>query len=525
MDLIDKSVLVVDCYPEYRNSIKNTMSQLGSKVVHTVPNADRAIEKVEEYDYDVIISEYALGVGKNGQELIEELRHNFLIKPTTIFGVVSAENTSWIIFGIVEQRPDFYLRKPFKNSDLINRLEFSMERKKELHSIEQALLSKEYESAIKYCDLSLLKKTKYPMDVLKLRAEALLGWEKYEDAARLYTKILQKKSDLSWALVGLGKAHFELENYHQSIGDFNAAINCPVVHLDAYDWLSKSYLILSSPKKAQSALEAAVRLSPKSILRLQRLCDLSLRNGDKDVAKKSLRNVIKEGKNSCFKRVDDSLNLAILEFEKNPIMSFQVLNDSAKEFRNDNIPRLRIEIKKSVLLFEAKKKEDAQKSLARAEAMYDALTEKNSLILLEFSEAYLAFDFLTEANESVGKIVIDDLDNVSKNQYHKLIHKLKELPKFSYNTLNEKGVSLFKNGSVIDAFDNFQQAAKGKPREVSYSLNAAQALIMLIKDKKVGIEKLKEASFYIKNCQDLIDRSDDNYARLLQLIKIHKTLG
>ncbi len=525
MDLIDKSVLIVDCFPEYRNSIKNTMSQLGSKVVHTVPNAERAIERVEKYDYDVIVSEYMLGDGKNGQELIEELRHDLLIKPTTIVGIISAENTSWIVLGVVEQRPDFYLRKPFKSSDLISRLDFSVERKKELHSIEQALLSKEYETAIKYCDLSLLKKTKYPMDVLKLRAEALLGWEKYEDAVKLYTKVLNKKSDLSWALVGLGKAHFEMENYHKAIDSFNAAINCSVVHLDAFDCLSKSYLILSNPKRAQSALESAVKLSPRSILRLQSLCDLSLRNGDEHVAKRALRNVIKEGRNSCFKRIDDSLSLAALEFKKNPIVSFQVLNDSAKEYRSESIPRLRIEIKKSILLLVARKKEDATKSLRRSEAMYDALTDRSSLSLLELTEAYLEFDFLTEANESVGHIVVDELDNVAANRYHQLLSKLKGLPKVSYHTLNEIGISFFKEGKLKEAFDNFKQAAKGKPKDVSYNLNTAQALILGIKDKKIGIEKIKEASVYIKNCQDLISRNDDNYDRLLQLVKIHKSLG
>ena len=113
-----KTVLVIDDFGDMRNMLVNIMRMLGAKKIDSAINGERAIEMMEENKYDIVLCDYNLGSGKDGQQVLEDARHRNLINMATIFIMVTAESTKAMVMGAIEHEPDSYVSKPF-SKDLI----------------------------------------------------------------------------------------------------------------------------------------------------------------------------------------------------------------------------------------------------------------------------------------------------------------------------------------------------------------------------------------------------------------------
>ena len=68
-------VLIIDDFENFRMSMKKIMVGFGVDKVDVTRNGNEAIRACTETKYDVILCDYNLGAGKNGQQVLEELRH------------------------------------------------------------------------------------------------------------------------------------------------------------------------------------------------------------------------------------------------------------------------------------------------------------------------------------------------------------------------------------------------------------------------------------------------------------------
>ena len=84
--------LVVEDYPGMRNALRLTLSNFGITKVQLVSSASEAIYHVKQKSYDFILCDFNLGDGRDGQQLLEELRHSNLITIETVFIMVTAES-------------------------------------------------------------------------------------------------------------------------------------------------------------------------------------------------------------------------------------------------------------------------------------------------------------------------------------------------------------------------------------------------------------------------------------------------
>ena len=85
-----KRVLLVDRHPSARNSLRIILSTLGVSSVHGAGTSAEALRQVKAYAFDIILSDYHLEDGRDGQQLLEELRLKHLISLSTIFMVITA---------------------------------------------------------------------------------------------------------------------------------------------------------------------------------------------------------------------------------------------------------------------------------------------------------------------------------------------------------------------------------------------------------------------------------------------------
>jgi DNA-binding response OmpR family regulator len=121
--------LVVDDYPGMRSALKLTLSNFGVTKIQMAGSAAEAITRIQNNRFDFILCDFNLGDGRDGQQLLEELRHRGLISLETVFIMVTAESIYEKVAATAELAPDDYMIKPFSAEVLRNRLESILLRK------------------------------------------------------------------------------------------------------------------------------------------------------------------------------------------------------------------------------------------------------------------------------------------------------------------------------------------------------------------------------------------------------------
>lgn len=58
-------------------------------------------------DYDIILSKYTFGDGRDGQQVLEEAKHLNLIKHGALFIIITAKNKSAMVVSALENQPSF----------------------------------------------------------------------------------------------------------------------------------------------------------------------------------------------------------------------------------------------------------------------------------------------------------------------------------------------------------------------------------------------------------------------------------
>ena len=91
INFAEKRVLIIDDVPGMRSSMRTILSTFGVVYSEMAGTANDAVRRLQTKPFDIIICDYFLGDGSDGQQLLEQLRHNNLITLSTIFIMVTAE--------------------------------------------------------------------------------------------------------------------------------------------------------------------------------------------------------------------------------------------------------------------------------------------------------------------------------------------------------------------------------------------------------------------------------------------------
>jgi len=67
-------VLIVDDFNSFRLALSKMLSEFGFSHIDSAANGTEALNYCKKQSYDLVLCDYNLGPGKNGQQLLEELR-------------------------------------------------------------------------------------------------------------------------------------------------------------------------------------------------------------------------------------------------------------------------------------------------------------------------------------------------------------------------------------------------------------------------------------------------------------------
>ena len=215
LNLRSKKVLIVDDFLNFRLTLKNMLRSFEVLYLDDVGNGEDAIRKMAARKYDIILCDYNLGEGKSGQQVLEEGKFRGYINYSTIFVMITAENSLEMIMGVAEYQPDDYLIKPFAKEILGNKIKNLMERNENLSAIETALSAENFPGALQLCDDLIKKSPRNLAEVLKLKGDILLKKGAYKEAAEFYNR-MSLMGNVSWVMIGRGKTALLAGQYSEA---------------------------------------------------------------------------------------------------------------------------------------------------------------------------------------------------------------------------------------------------------------------------------------------------------------------
>ena len=319
--LADKRILIVDDLVEARSSLKKMASILGcdSDNIDIATDGIEAMHQIHEHDYDIVLSDYNLGRTKDGQQVLEEARFTDRLRSTSLFVVVTGENAIDMVMGALEYDPDGYITKPYTLNMLKERLIRIISVKEELRPVHEAIDLGKTDLAIKHCLHILEHKAKLRLPASRVLGQLLIQKKKFSEALKIYSTLLNERS-VSWAKLGQAICIYRLGDPDSALALLRRTLVDHPLYVQCYDWIARILLSQGKPIEAQEALQKAINISPKAVLRQMELGRVAYENGDMDVAEQAFKHSVRLGRYSCHKSVKNYLQFARADQQvlKNP---------------------------------------------------------------------------------------------------------------------------------------------------------------------------------------------------------------
>jgi DNA-binding response OmpR family regulator/thioredoxin-like negative regulator of GroEL len=304
----DISVMIIDSNAAMRTQLRNMLAMCGISTVNLAVTAGVAVRKLREINFDIILCEYHLGEGQDGQHLLEDLRHHHLIPLWTVFIMITGESSYERVVSAVELAPNDYILKPFSSEKLLDRLSKALTKRDALMPAYKLIEAGNLLDAIEACRKGEVEHPIFLIDFLRLRAELHLAASQTIEAQEIYAHVLGSKA-VPWAKLGLAKTLFLQKRFDEAETGFASLIEENAQYMDAYDWLAKTREALGELEGAQQTLQDAVKVSPHTTRRLRRLGEVSNELGDHETAIRTMSEVVRKGKYSDFRDPEDHVLL------------------------------------------------------------------------------------------------------------------------------------------------------------------------------------------------------------------------
>jgi tetratricopeptide (TPR) repeat protein len=510
LSLKHATVLIIDDFQGMRSMLREFVKYMGITAIDTASTGRDALQHLSTNRYDIVICDYNLGPGPNGQQVLEESKIKNYIGVSTVWVMVTAEQTQEMVMGAAEVKPDDYLLKPINQVLLENRLEKLILRKQSLAPIEVAVKALNYAEAIIHCDLQLKSKVLNPQEILRIKSDLLLAVGDYTAAASLFESVLVDR-DVPWAQTGLGKIFYHDQKYAQAKEIFSKVLRDNEVFMEASDWLAKTCSMLGESEEAEKVLREAARISPNSPTRQKALGDTAYKNGSLDIAQAAFEKTIRISEFSPHKTPAAYNNLArVFADKKEPIEALKTLAQSKKEFKYNSEAAIQTAAAESEVYHTLGQPERAEAAMAEVERLLAGASGKVSAeVAIDVAKSMFKLGKKDKACGLLQNVVQNNHENaeISRNieqifEAHDLVEEGNALMAESRSAvvaINNQGVNLAKSGDLTGGANLLRTAALKLPNSEVILINLCALLIGMLSKGGKNQQIATEA-------RDLLDR-------------------
>lgn len=489
IDWASKHYLVVDDFVGIRQLLRESLRSLGARHIDQASSGGEAMGLLAKLRYDVVLCDYNIGEGKNGQQVLEEARMRQLLLPSSVFVMVSAEKSIESVMGAAEHQPDAYLVKPITEGVLLTRLNRVWRRKQVFRAIDQAFAEKDYLRAARLCDEQAASNRAHALDLLRMKARMFEKSGQPARAREVYEQVLAQR-EYHWARAGLGKIRLADGDFEQARQMFQTVIAENRHYIDAYDQLALAYQGMGQHEEAAAILDRAAKLSPNSVPRQRNLGQAALRLGDVPTAEKAFRKCLVIGEYSIRKTPDAYLGLArVCGMKNNTKDALQLLLLAQREFGSEHEHMvLRAKITEGLIHHESGDFQAARRAGDELVAMLDADPRRpGTAICMELAALLFAVGIKGTPGEVLAHVVRNNHDNaLLQDEVQKIFDKarlpdegsaiIRAARKEAVELMNQ-GVVLWKTGKLGEAVKWMREVRARLPDNVRVLFNEVQILI------------------------------------------------
>ncbi len=490
--------LVVDDFGNFRTTLAAMLTKMGWLQIDQASNVTGLIAACEKRQYDLILSDYDLGPGRNGQRGLEELRHRQLINKRTLFVLVSGNASKEAVLATYDNDPDDYLAKPVTAKVLQQRLDRLFAQRQVLLPVYKALDHGDINRAVFLLTEMSIANTRHSIAAQKALGRLFIEQGELDKAERVFSLALQNRP-LDWARLGLARVKALRGDKAIASEWMEQIISDSPLFLPAYDALADTCADAGQRQVEQATVQKAVNISPISILRQKRLAEVAEVNGDWLTALRAWRRAIKLGEESVHGEARDGIKFAravagALQYGSRvePAMAqdaVQMLHTVKDRFTLLLTEQLQADLL-HVRLMALDGRQDAARS--QIDEIERVLAQENiHNIDMDIERAYIR---LAMGKAEEAQALIDLLlqfyayDQEALEKLDKLLSEpVSETNRSLVAQINRDGIELYNQAQYDKALDAFAQAQVLFPNHLGIRLNILQCLV-----GKLRLEPLAE---------------------------------
>ena len=536
--LTKKRVLIVDRHSPARDSMRLMLGALGVTLVHGAGNSAEVIRQVKANRFDIVLSDFVLDDGRDGQQLLEELRHAHLIPLSTVYMIITSERGYTNVVSLAELAPDDYLIKPFTADQLQARLIRAIYKKHVLRKIYEQIERGALQEAIVACDRVIQQQPQFVYDALRFKGDLLHTLGRTHEAEEVFRRVLEGRV-VPWAKMGLATALrdrgalVEAEQLAEQV-----TAEAPD-YLSAYDFLASVHEAQGKLEAAQQTLQRAADASPHNTVRQRLVGDVAARNKDLLAAEKAYGKVIERSKGSSLRTVDDFANLSRVLVDRGDVAaSRKIVAEMKREWRGDKQAELAALVTESLCLNSEGAAEKAQHLVDQALSLQKTISEEaaekgkhvSQRLAVDLAHACYATGKEGEATKIMRQVAAENHEDknliehitgvFAKTGQHDAGKALLDQVGKEIVELNNKGVLAARSGDLEGAVQLLIQAVEQVPN-LQFLVNAAKAIFALM-DKKGWDEPLApRAVDYLQRAQ----RKDRKSAKVASARELYVTVA
>lgn len=497
-ELARMRVLIVDRHTSARNSLRILLSTLGISAIHNAGSSVEVLRQVKAYTFDIILADYHLDDGRDGQQLLEELRQKRLISLSTVYMVITAERAYHNVVSVAELAPDDYLIKPFTADQLNGRLVKAIFKKSYFQRVFAHLDNGAFADALVACDALIGRDDQFLYDTLRFKGEILNVLGRHQEASAVYQQVLDHAM-VPWARMGLAIALRGMDELAEAETLGAGIIVDFPEYLAAYDFVASVREEMGQLSEAQEALLKAAEISPNNSMRQRMVGDVAVRNDDLEAAERAFGKVLERHRGSSLRVIDDYTNLTRVMLDRGRTEGARMITQELRrDWRGNKQGELAALIMDSLCSNQEGEPAKAKQALEKALVLHNSLQgDKNAKdfsqkIAVDLAHACLASGDEVTAQEILGKVAAEnheDRNMIAQIQGvffrtgreeagQSLLAKVgKEIVE-----LNNRGVLAARSGDLEASVQMLIEAAERVPN-LQFLVNASKAIFTML-DRK-----------------------------------------
>jgi FimV-like protein len=515
-ELARKRVLLIDRHPSARNSLRIMLSSLDISAVHNAGTTAEVLRQVKANRFDILLSDYILDDGRDGQQLLEELRQQHLISLSTVFIIITSERAYHNVVSVAELGPDDYLIKPFTADQLQGRLVRAVYKRQFFGKVYEHLDNGSFVEALAACEVLIGRDGGFLYDTLRLKGEILNALGRYDEAQTVYQQVLENRM-VPWARMGLAIALRGQEQLVEAEALGESIVEDFPEYLAAYDFVAGVREEMGKLAEAQEMLHQAAVISPNNSLRQRMVGDVAVRNDDLDAAEKAYGKVLDRHRGSSLKNIDDYTNLSRVMLDRGHTEGAKkVSQELRRDWRGSKQGELAALVMESLCAEKEGEPAKAKQALDKALTLQNALQAEgkegsvSQKLSVDLARACLASGDEATAQEILRKVAAENHEDRSMIAHIQGVFAktgneaagqalLAQVGK-EIVELNNRGVLAARSGDLEASVQLLIEAAERVPN-LQFLVNATKAIFTLLERKGWDEEMAERGLRYLQMAQ------------------------